>query len=336
MKERILFVGCGACGSNIANLFEKKGYLALYVNTSNADLNAIEGDQKYHLPATFGCNKDRQKAVTYGAQYCDTIYRVIEERFPQQNLVFFIFGSGGGTGSGLSPAMIEYMINENPDKHYGAIVVLPNENECLQSIRNGLEAYREIVSIEGLKNLYVIDNNKNPNHDSINKRFVHLFDTIVKIGVPNQNSIFDESEIEDILKTPGNTVIEEFNDVGFGYQFRNSIFATHEKGCEIAGYVTTGKLNDSIVHDRFGEPVKTNVGYNAKYNLAIASGLPYPQKTINHLINTLQRRKEERIIVKQSIIDYDIPDIEPTNKIEINEPKKEKKKGKDIFSKYLD
>lgn len=46
----------------LEDLFEDKGYSVLYLNTSDEDLETIDGVHKYHISGGEGCNKDRDKA----------------------------------------------------------------------------------------------------------------------------------------------------------------------------------------------------------------------------------------------------------------------------------
>ena len=64
MKD-IGFIGVGQAGGNIVQLFERKGYPVMYINTSQEDLNTLK-DSKYvyHITNGEGANKDRDKATS--------------------------------------------------------------------------------------------------------------------------------------------------------------------------------------------------------------------------------------------------------------------------------
>ena len=57
MKD-IGFIGVGQAGGNIVQLFEQEGYPAMYINTSQEDLNTLK-DSKYvyHITNGEGANK---------------------------------------------------------------------------------------------------------------------------------------------------------------------------------------------------------------------------------------------------------------------------------------
>lgn len=103
MKNKIAFVAVGQAGGNIGQLFEQKGYNVLYINTSQEDLDTLEKAKfKYHIPNGEGCNKDRRKAKQLVIDDFDQIAAEIETKIKSE-LIFVIFASGGGTGSGARP-----------------------------------------------------------------------------------------------------------------------------------------------------------------------------------------------------------------------------------------
>ena len=79
MKDRIGFVAVGQAGGNIGRLFEDKGYSVLYLNTSDEDLETIDGVHKYHISGGEGCNKDRDKAKQLVVDDFDNIAERIEK-----------------------------------------------------------------------------------------------------------------------------------------------------------------------------------------------------------------------------------------------------------------
>lgn len=63
LKDKVAFIGLGACGSNIALLFQKKHYHTLFINGSEQDNKALAGARNIlKLKGFDGCGGDRQKA----------------------------------------------------------------------------------------------------------------------------------------------------------------------------------------------------------------------------------------------------------------------------------
>ena len=112
MKKKISFVAVGQAAGNIGKLFEQKGYAVIYVNTSQEDLDTLEKAKfKYHIPQGEGCNKDRRKAKQLVIDDFDNIAAEIESKV-KADMIFVIFASGGGTGSGAGPMLIDLLIDE--------------------------------------------------------------------------------------------------------------------------------------------------------------------------------------------------------------------------------
>ena len=132
MKNKIAFVAVGQAGGNIGQLFEDRGFNVLYINTSQEDLDTLEhAKYKYHIPGGEGCNKNRRKAKQLVIDDFDRIAAEIETKI-KADLTFVIFASGGGTGSGAGPMLIDLLIDEG--RAIGASSWTTNGRKNCQSI----------------------------------------------------------------------------------------------------------------------------------------------------------------------------------------------------------
>jgi len=123
MKKNIGFITIGQAGGNIGLLFQELGYKVLFMNTSREDLGTLHGAKHiYHIKNGEGCNKDRDKAKNLIYEDFSAINEQIEQNFKDEEFVYVIFSSGGGTGSGSSPMLIELLIRHS-NKKVGAICV---------------------------------------------------------------------------------------------------------------------------------------------------------------------------------------------------------------------
>lgn len=332
MKERILFVCLGQAGSNIGQLFSNLGYNCLFINTSNDDLETIQAKHKLHIVGAFGCNKDRQKALNYAKDYYTTITDVIDNKFPLQDLVYFIFSLGGGTGSGLSPIILDIITHKNPNKHYGAIIILPSIKESIKSQINAVEAYKQVTNIEKLRSLYVLDNN-NLDKFEINKQLVKMFDQFVNITNPDVRGLIDKAELEMMLTCKGSTILSDDVNAIVNKQYSNSIFTTHEYGCKYIGISISNNLDINEVERSLGTPLDSFIGYgNSNYIASV--GMNYPYKRIEQLINTINLKQNNMTTVNDPLNiqipkiknDYDFKEIKPEEKISFA----------NLFAKYSD
>lgn len=217
MQNKIGFVGVGQCGSNIAQLFEHLNYTCVCINSSEKDFKPLNTKYNYCTPKTDGCNHDRKKAITILQKYYKNILKEIIDKLYDKELIYFIFSTGGGTGSGFSPVLIELLNQElqekfpSQDKTICAIPVLPSTEEKSPQVQfNSYECYKSLSQIENLGTVFTLDNSK-MNKFTLNKTFVSLFHTTLSIPDHTHTSgNIDTAELFKLLKQRGNAIITSF------------------------------------------------------------------------------------------------------------------------------
>ncbi|HSH50208.1 MAG TPA: hypothetical protein VK982_00640 [Bacteroidales bacterium] len=294
MKERLLFVCVGQGGGNIGQLFEAKGYNCYFINTSYDDLVTIEAKHKYHIPGGNGCNKNRQKALQYAKDYYDNMINLIDEKFPMQDIVYFIYTLGGGSGGGLSPILLDLISKKNPDKHYGAINILPNINEPIKCQINAAKAFQQTENIEDIT-ILTLDNNTIYDKFKINFAFYSIFDCLMNITNPDPRGIIDGAELETLLTCSGHmyiSLIDSWNYINDS--INKNIFTPFDEGCRYITTTSKDKFNIENIINVFGKPIDTFQGYNNNYNMIIASGMPTPTRVINKIIEKANQENNEQ------------------------------------------
>lgn len=333
MREKILFVGIGQCGNNIAYEMEQLGYNAMCINTSNVDLESVKCKAKYHIPTGFGCNRDRDKALDFAMNYWQTMSNVIDRYFPRQDLIYFCYSLGGGTGSGISPVLADVVAQNNPNKTYGAVVVMPRLDDDRIILENAEICYRETTNVEGIKPLFILDNNTRDNKLEINKEFAYLYDSVVNMSNPDVNGVIDESEIEAVLRTKGNVIIEEWNELYMGNKvFNKSIFTPHYSTSQKVAVVSQKEINLRDLNFKIGNPYRSYKGHNTDKNLIIASGMTYPDMRIRDYQEAIRMGKVDRLDNEVKGLSYDIRNqkLKKDNVVEL----KPKVNVSEIFAKY--
>lgn len=339
MKEKLLMVGIGGAGSNVASEFEKRGYLVQYINTSKADMPNPKSKFKYHIPGSGGCAKNQNTALEYAKDYYEHIVNLIDNQFDSE-YVFFIFSLGGGTGSGISPIILDILSRKNPHKTYGVIAIMPSIKESPQSLQNALTTYKRITQLDNVGNVYLIDNNTVEDKFQINKKFPDLFDKFMNITNADSRGVIDTEEIATLLKVKGNAVIEEFHSLNYttNPKFEKSIFTPYRATCKYLAYSTTDVVNPFMFTNKFGASIDNFVGYNDEDNMVIATGLTYPNERLQEYLTMCKSRQHELNRVNREF-DYDIPDFKQENKVisitERIEPEEKKDNYDDIFAKYM-
>lgn len=316
IRSDVGFVCIGQAAGNIGLLFEEKGYNVLYINTSSEDLALLKNAKHvYHVPNGEGCAKDRDKAKYHLANDIDHLLDLIETKVPQKN-VFVVFASGGGTGSGISPYLLNILVEKfstdedgelsaNPAKLFSAITILPSDSEPLQPAINSYSCCKEILDIENLGTVFFIDNNSMEDKMKINKVFVSELDTVLSIPALHKSvkGNVDKAEIKKVIfETHGmgkilcrprergtaECIIHDLKD--------KSIYAPASLNGTVLYYVmsTTQDIDKKSIFVEFGEPLDTFQTFNEKNNIVLMTGMSFPLDRLKG-ISTRVKAKRDKI-----------------------------------------
>lgn len=348
-KERLLFIGVGQAGGNITDLFEKKGYNTLYINTSSEDLSTLDGDVKkrYKIPSGTGCSKNKEKAKKYLKKNADGMLKHIESNFVNSDIVFFVFSAGGGTGAGLSPALLDALSQMNPDKKYGAIMVMPSKKESTICLKNAVGTYADVTAIQESKSLFVLHNEKG-DILQINKRFTNLFNNfIVSASNADRRGNIDGDEMETLLTSKGASVIVSLHEDEEGcLTLENEVYPEFTYGCGAIGLSVKSDCEkvQELLEDTMGIPDVYFNGYNDTHNIAIVTEMNYADEMIGEFQEVIKERKEGKksgrsggAVVIKNIFEDEQPSVESKNKSANHVVTQKAKKNistKDLLSKW--
>ena len=343
MKNKIAFLAVGKAAGNIGRLLEQKGYTVIYVNTSQEDLDTLENAKfKYHIPQGEGCNKDRRKAKQLVIDDFDNIAAEIETKLKAE-MLFVIFASGGGTGSGAGPMLMDLLIDEG--KTVGAITILPAQDESVKSHINSYECFSELTEIAGTGACFIIDND-NGDKLELNSVFVDSFTSFLEIP-DKYKSIkgnIDKAEIMETLKAHGASVVicnkgKESADII--QAVKESILAPLESDRAVK-YITAslaGNVKMSDLEKAFGIPIDTFQTFNDTESICCISGLTYPLSRLETIYKKVDENKDlikkNLAVTRETDLKKDVnflDDMELTKK-KMTEKKLQSKR--DIMSKYL-
>lgn len=343
MKKKISFVAVGQAGGNIGRLFEQKGYEVIYVNTSQEDLDTLEKAKfKYHISHGEGCNKDRRKAKQLVIDDFDNIAAEIESK-AKAEMIFVIFASGGGTGSGAGPMLIDLLIDEG--KNVGAITIIPATDESVKSHINSYECFSELTEISGSGACFIIDN-QNGDKLELNDSFVDSLTAFLEIPEKHKSvkGNIDKAEIMETLKAHGASVVirsrgKESADII--QEVKESALAPLEPDRAVK-YITaslSGNVQMLDLEKAFGTPVDNFQTFNDDETICCLSGLTYPQTRLEIVYNKVVENKD--LIKKNLAATRETSLKSSVNFLDEVKPAKKKDEGKrplskrDIMSKYL-
>ena len=311
MREQFGIIGIGACGSNIANLFENKNYPTVYVNSSMEDLNSIKGIHKLHISGAEGAAKDRKRVLQLAMESFGDIMQKVENIITQKYVVV-IFSAGGGTGSGLSIPILKYLTQIG--KICIPVMVLPDGRSSAKMNENAYNACIELISIQGLGATFLLDNAKDDKF-SINNKFVCEFDTFITIKNSSVHGNFDISERKQILSCPGVAVLGKLSKSRSAAPeiieaLRNGIYAEIEaKSCYYLGVITSNKsLDINSISSELGGCYDTFVGISEATTVAMASGLQFPKNKILEFKNKFEEAVKN---INSSNFIQDLTPLEP-------------------------
>lgn len=228
--KKVVLIGIGNCGSQVAALAEKKYdrlFDCVYINTSEADLSMVstaDDELKFKIGAkdeVEGSGKNREKMK----EFLKSDIRSILGSEKLQNIVsdkkycFVISSAAGGTGSGAAPVLIEIMRQMFPDTNFILIGVIPKESSSLMELGNALEYLQELYDVIGDDLTYMLYDNESTSDmpptkglEVVNENIVE--DIRVLTGVdnfPTPYESIDEADMEAIITTPGRLIVTRIN-----------------------------------------------------------------------------------------------------------------------------
>lgn len=305
VKKRYGFVGLGSMGGNEASTFYIKGYPVMVANTAQSDLDSLKlpDDCKYHLLNGYGSSKDRKKAKQLLAQNdCENfnlLLNEIEERFRECKIIFLISSSGGGSGSGMLPAITRRLLEET-DKIICVITCIPDNNASMKEFMNCYEFFSELESVEGRGAAFVIDNNKNRNKFTLNEQFACYLDAFINSETSSVQGVVDRSEIETMLAQRGMCIINKYNSETATTQtvierIRDNIYAPLEDDGVVSSVAlvhSNNKVRLSEIVENIGKPLATFEGFEASATVLAVSGLSFPYQKLEEFRQRIEENKE--------------------------------------------
>jgi cell division GTPase FtsZ len=209
------FVGIGQAGGNIAEVAAKKGFHSVAVNYSQKDLDSLEKvNDTLKLVGTEGVGKRRDDAVEMIPNNIEMVQKFFENHFttPTIEVIVVAFAAGGGTGSGVSPLLVEVLSHQMPDKAIVACPILPDLSESPISQFNTVKVSEELSSLDVA--VFPIDNSKAESegkdklYKEVNEKVVELFSILYEYtNKSSVEGILDRKDLLEIFKTVGVGVI---------------------------------------------------------------------------------------------------------------------------------
>ena len=347
MKNEIGFVAVGQAGGNIGSLLEEKGFNVLYLNTSAEDLSTLgSAKHKYHIEGGEGCNKDRDKAMSLLAKDYDKIISEIRTKVPEK-IVFVIFSTGGGTGSGLGPVLVD-ILSDELEKKAGAVAVLPGKDETVKAFMNSYQCIKELADVENSAACFFIDNSTHADKFALNKVFANQFEGIVSIP-DNCHSVkgnLDRAELKEILGTKGAAAICMIKKQNYdGVQKiinvirKGGPYATSEdRVIKYVGVSSPDLLPMGELVKEFGRFLDSFQAFNNENVMCILSGMSYPFDRVLKMRDRIENEKGDILKNIQAVhnnpLKDDVDFLTSGKSSEKAVPERRKRSCRDMLAKY--
>lgn len=298
MRGKIGFVCIGQAGGNIGQLLENRGFNCLFINTSYEDLDTLNVKYRFHIPDGQGCARERETAIALVKKHYKSIVEEVNDKLHHQELIYIVFSAGGGTGSGVSPILLDVLTADSSNKKYGAVIILPSLEETLKINLNAYTCYSEVTKLPKLASIFTLDNSRT-NKFEINKIFADLFEEVIKIPeCKDFRGNIDQRDLLKMLQTRGNAIIATANKENVTSSLlrglENNIFAPVEKDKSVVyiGLSLTEEINSLDIKKAVGNPFDLFTSYNNKGNIALLTGLSFPESRLEQIRSMINDNRE--------------------------------------------
>ena len=210
-------LGIGNAGNQVATLALSHGIPCVAINTSENDLAMVPDEvKKFLIGDSRGAGKDRSEAKGFLKGDIMKILKNDELKsfILDQDFVFIVSSTGGGTGSGTAPILYETLNQMFTDTNFILVGILPTLNEALSAQTNTIEYLKELYDSITNCTYMIYDNEKFEKMPSyrmmevVNKAIVD--DMMVMRGdynYPTKYDSIDQNDMTRLLTTPGRIAI---------------------------------------------------------------------------------------------------------------------------------
>ncbi|WP_211750076.1 hypothetical protein [Paenibacillus sp. Marseille-Q4541] len=356
----IAVIGLGQAGSNIAEEASNSRFLTGAINYSQRDLDSVNVKHKLRLLGSEGVGKKRNEAIELFQDQWETALSFVRDYFSNSKVIIFTFSTSGGSGSGISPILLEVCQNSFPDTTFVAMPIIPEITESQTSQINCLNTFAELSKLDIA--VFPIDNQqarnthglagKNKIFEITNQSSISYLSKLVSYTTKHsKNGNFDEQDLITVLATPGIATISECEIATLSsnilpqgvstkivQSWESSIFApVSSKRIERAAIIFDGQdtlmeyvQHNLIFQDFMPELFEGNYHESNGRVTSLLTGLPWSFKRLLDIQESLKiyKDQQEAIGSTNEIL------FTPTTSVATLPKKAEKKSVLDILNKY--
>jgi tubulin-like protein CetZ len=224
-------IGIGQAGGNIADEFAKRGFYSAAINFSERDLESLECvEKKLCLIGSEGIGKQRANAITLMNSNWDLVLNFVKENFSHSSieLIFVPFATGGGSGAGSAPVILQLLTESMSDKTFVALPIIPDKQESFIAQKNCIETFEDLSTLEICT--LIIDNDKaksiltnvgkNHLYKMVNEYVVTAIEKLVSYTDKySKYGVLDRKDVKNLFQIKGLCTIAEAELIGLSNKF---------------------------------------------------------------------------------------------------------------------
>jgi Tubulin/FtsZ family, GTPase domain len=329
-KRKILLIGCGKAGNKLVNEMLKKDarYTGLFVNSAYNDMAKLEKfneDNAFLFSGANGSGRNREVAKQFVKNQIQSLVDTVAS-YPMHDVITIFTSADGGTGSGITPMLIQLLkVTYNAkklDKKINLVAVMPNYGiDDKVAFENSISFWNDIMKIKDdcLDDIKLIDNSKGDNFAEINQRVVNELNNAYSMNGESDEGDIDDKDAKVFNTEKGFGLVLNLSDEfktakhAIDNAIKNSIFALpNSYECNYLGIsVKKDSYNLDDVKSCFDTVYKTTYRtYNNKHNTVVLGGCDIPSEIIEMIkvqLDDINSRVRERETNKKVIIEMSEP-----------------------------
>lgn len=331
-------VGCGAAGNKaLANLVDKGFSIdqSFFVNSTDVDIpgkyrnNAIIFGKKHNRLG--GCGKERSIGKKMLLDDLRTDAAAIDAIAGKEDAIILVGSTEGGSGSSSIPLLAKYF---SEVYHKPVIVILFfGFNDDIRGLQNSIEICQElsneytIIAIDNSSFLDECNGNRFKAEKAANEKFAEIVGILMGKTLLAGDQVIDDTDLFKVITTPGYMVVD-WTDLPSRIKNKNDYAApitdiirdhSHfidppkQSACKrIACIFNLNEVDDNIdyscdiIAGVFGKPYEYFISLGecqTNQFYFIASGMKFPQDTIQKIYDEYKARSESMDKTKDTFFD---------------------------------
>jgi len=216
MAQSAKLIGIGAAGNKAAIAAIEKGVIdpqkVLLLNSTLKDIPSKYKDYALEFGDVRGCGKERNLAKQMILQSLQSSQVNLESFMdPEDNFCIIVSSSEGGTGSGASSIIAEYLNDIGVVVH---MFVFTGFEDDVRGLKNTVDWFSDLSEdyvVEAVSNKHFLDScdgNRTKAEEAANEEFANRIGILLGNEICESETNIDDTDLKKLTQTPGYMTIE--------------------------------------------------------------------------------------------------------------------------------